>query len=635
MNLRNEKQLLRVIRYTFPFITLFLSILFTTFLYFEQKVTFEKIKENIETKFIADQKQLIKDQIDNVYDYIVSEQRDTEKHLKESLIKRVHEAHRIIINIYREYAHKVSEKELTLLIRTAIKDIRFNNNRGYFFVYDKNAVNIIHPLVPRLEGKNLINHKDTKGTFVLQESLLLLKSQAESYQEWYWRKAKGDMNEYKKIGFVKNIYELDWFIGTGEYVEDFSKDMQKQVLSQIDKFRYGKNGYIFVFSENNIYLSHLHRQLLGKDIFSTKQVKETQNVINDMWKKAQNGGFVEYGHNINPSKNNYKRKTTYVRTIPGWNWLIGTGFYKDDVEALINKQKELLEGRYEENRQSILIISGLVTFVLLGLSFYISHIIENKFKNYKNDIQHHLDENQKQSELLAQKSKLAAMGEMMENIAHQWRQPLSVITTASSGVKFQQEMKTLNEKMINDSMDSIGNAANHLSETIDDFRDFFKPDKEKTLFTMQNAFDKTFKLLSSQVKNRDIKVIENIKHVTIKGFERELLQVLLNILNNAIDALKDRKNNRYIVLDVFEKDENVIIVIKDSAGGIPEDIIERIFEPYFTTKHQSQGTGLGLYMSQEIISRHMYGTLRVENSHFTYEENSCFGACFTITLPKG
>ncbi len=635
MNFKNEKQLLFVIRYTLPLLILFLSGIITTFLYYDHKITFEKVKQNTEEKFIQDKKQLIKEMVDNVYDYVISEHKQTEENLKKSLISRVHEAHRIIINIYKEYAHKVSEEELTLLIRTAIKDIRFNNNRGYFFVYDKKAVNIIHPLVPRLEGKNLINHKDTKGTFVLQDSLSLLKSQAESYQEWYWRKVKGDMNEYKKIGFVKNIYELDWFIGTGEYVEDFAVDVQKKVLSQVDKFKFGTNGYLFAFNEKNIYLTHPVKKLVGTSALKRNNLNNTKLIMEKMWEKAKTGGgFVEYMQKINPITKQPTVKISYVKFIPEWNWLIGTGFYKKEVQVLINKEQEILASRYNENIQNVLIFAALITLVLLTLSFYISYVIELKFKNYKSDIKHHIAENQQQYELLAQKSKLAAMGEMMENIAHQWRQPLSVITTVSSGVKLQKEMKTLDDNNLMESMDSIGNSARHLSETINDFRDFFKPDKEKTLFTLQSALEKTFKLLSSQITNKDITIIENVKTITIQGFERELLQVLLNVLNNAKDALEGFDGERYIFIDVYEKDKIICINIKDNAGGIPSDIIERIFEPYFTTKHQSVGTGLGLYMSREIITRHMSGSLEVTNENFTYEDKSYCGANFLIKLPK-
>lgn len=634
MNFKNEKQLILVIKYALPTLILFLSIIITTFLFFENKSDFKKIKKNTEKEFIENKKQIIKEQIENIYDYVIEEQKATEESLKESLISRVHEAHTIITNMYKEYKDTHTKKEITLMIKSAIKDIRFNNNRGYFFVYDKKAVNVIHPLIPRLEGKDLINYKDTKGIYVLRESLALLKDKEESYQEWHWRKIKGDEREFKKIGFVKNIYELDWFLGTGEYIEDFSKDIQKKVLSQINKFKFGENGYFIVTDKDNNYLSHINKELIGKnaleklkDMNDIKSIKKIKKVIND--KK----GFVYLDFN-KPNSEKISSKIIYLKTIPKWGWVISTGFYKDDVLKIVNKRTDDLTQKYNENLQNLLFFTIIITLTLLILSLFISKIIQKKFKTYKNSIREHIKENEKQYDLLAQKTKLAAMGEMMENIAHQWRQPLSIITTASSGIKLHKDMGTLKDKLLDESIDIISSSANHLSDTIEDFRDFFKPDKEKIRFGLKKSILKTIKLIDSHLKLNEINIIENIEDITINSYERELLQVLLNIINNAQDALIDTKSmQRFIFIDIYQKDTHLIIKIKDNAGGVNKNIINRIFEPYFTTKHKSQGTGIGLYMSQEIISRHLKGSLKVANVTYDYEKMTYTGAIFTITLP--
>ncbi|MFA9373251.1 MAG: cache domain-containing protein [Poseidonibacter sp.] len=632
MNIKNEKKLLFILRYSLPAFILFSSFLITLFLYFENKSNFETIKKDMEEKYVLDKKQVIKEQIETVYDYILSEQKDTESKLKESLKTRVYEAHKIITNIYSEYKDKYSKKEIDKLIKTSIKDIRFNNNRGYFFVYDKNAINIIHPLVPSLEGKNLINHKDSKGTFVLKDSLNLLEKNDESYQEWYWRKTKDSLYEYKKIGFIKNIYELDYFIGTGEYVEDFSLDIQEKVLTQLNKLKFGKNSYLIVVDKNGKYLLHINKDLIGKSV--TKKLKKwnESDIFKESKKIASQGGYLKVIFN-KPDSVKPSEKIVYVKSVPNWDWDISTGFYKDDVNKLINQRKEVLTKNYNENVKRVFIFAFIVTTILLLLSFYISRIIKKRFEDYKKDIKHHIDENHKQNVLLSQKIKLAAMGEMMENVAHQWRQPLSLITTASSGIKFQKDLDLLTDESLIESVDRISETANHLSQTIEDFRDFFKPDKEKISFVLNKSIEKTLNLLYSRIKNKEIIVIKSIEDVTIEGFERELLQVLMNLLNNAIDALEEKEGQRYIFIDVISKKENVILKIKDNAGGIDDEVINRVFEPYFTTKHKSQGTGIGLHMSQEIISRHMDGVLEVSNTQYTYKNKSYKGAVFSMKIP--
>lgn len=633
MNLKNENQLLLVIRYTLPILILFLSLCVTTFLYYENKSSFEEMKRSTEEKFISDKKELIKNQVENIYKYIISEQVDTENALKQSLIKRIHESHKTITNIYNQYKDTMSKEEIRILIKTAIKDIRFNSGRGYFFVYDKNAVNMIHSLLPKLEDKNLINYQDSKGTFVLKESLELLKNKNESYQEWYWRKSSDDMNDYRKIGFVKNIYELDWFIGSGEYFDDFEKDIQEKVLFQINKFKFGENGYLVVIDKTNRYLIHSNKELIGTESLRTLNKWNKEDILNKTKKIAKGGGgFITLNY-TKPNSNEAVTKISYVKYIEDWDWIITTGFYKDDVLSLIKDQEKFLLDDYSSNLQKVFIFSLVITVGLLLITLYISSVIEKKFKSYKEDIEYHIQENQKQYELLAQKSKLAAMGEMMENIAHQWRQPLSLITTASSGIKLQKELNILTDEMLNDSIDNIGNSANHLSETIEDFRDFFKPNKEKAYFNLGESLYKTFKLLSSQIENREIEIVEDIKNVNVNSYERELLQVLLNVLNNAKDALSKIESEKYIFIKIYKDDKYAVIEIKDNAGGIKNDIIERVFEPYFTTKHKSQGTGLGLYMSQEIVTRHIGGILEVVNNTYEYKGFTFTGALFTIKLP--
>jgi len=237
-------------------------------------------------------------------------------------------------------------------------------------------------------------------------------------------------------------------------------------------------------------------------------------------------------------------------------------------------------------------------------------------------------------QILFQQSKMASMGEMLENIAHQWRQPLSVISTAASGIKMQKEFNILDEKVMDESLELIVSSTQHLSNTIDDFRNFFRPDKEKLEFSINNVIDKSLNIVSSKFKNRSINIIRELYDIHVVGYENELVQVIMNILNNSKDALEQKElNERHILIKTYQDDKNAIITIQDSGGGIKIDIINKIFEPYFTTKHQAQGTGIGLYMSAEIVSKHMCGKLDVKNTMLEHDGKHYVGACFTISIP--
>ncbi len=247
-------------------------------------------------------------------------------------------------------------------------------------------------------------------------------------------------------------------------------------------------------------------------------------------------------------------------------------------------------------------------------------------------IKKEVEENLKKDRLLSQQQKMVSMGQMIENIAHQWRQPLSLITTSVSGIKLKKQLNDLDDEFLYKTIDSVLNTSKYLSNTIDDFRYFFKPDKEKQDFYLEQCCKKTIDLIHSNFLSKDIQIINNIENVKIFGYETELIQVIINILNNSKDALELISDEKLILIDVTKENNKAIIKIRDNAGGIAEDIMDKIFEPYFTTKHQSQGTGIGLYMCQEIILKHMNGYFDISNTQFEYNNKKYNGTLSLIIL---
>ena len=248
-------------------------------------------------------------------------------------------------------------------------------------------------------------------------------------------------------------------------------------------------------------------------------------------------------------------------------------------------------------------------------------------------IKKEVDENIRKDRLLAQQQKMVSMGQMIENIAHQWRQPLSLITTSASGIKLKKQLNDLDDDFLNNTLDNILTTSKYLSNTIDDFRYFFKPQKEKEEFYLERCCTKTIELINPNFVSQDIKIVYKTENIKVHGYETELIQVLINILNNSKDALLSQNNDeRFIFIDIFKKDDKAIIEINDNAGGIDEEIINKIYEPYFTTKHQSQGTGIGLFMCREIVNKHMNGHIDISNITFEFNNKSYKGALVKIIL---
>jgi len=248
--------------------------------------------------------------------------------------------------------------------------------------------------------------------------------------------------------------------------------------------------------------------------------------------------------------------------------------------------------------------------------------LENKSKqleelndNLENRVFDEIKKRQKQEDLLIQQSKLASMGEMIGNIAHQWRQPLNALGLVVQNIQITYLMDELDDKFIDKSIKKANFLTSSMSKTIDDFRNFFKPNKEITDFSLDESIKNSLSLISSTFKyngiNIDYKVSEDINVI---GFPNEFSQVILNILTNSKDALVDNKTiNPKVSLEIKKCDKYGCVTIRDNAGGIAKDIIEKVFEPYFTTKDEGKGTGIGLYMSKIIIEKNMNGKVHVSN----------------------
>jgi C4-dicarboxylate-specific signal transduction histidine kinase len=218
-------------------------------------------------------------------------------------------------------------------------------------------------------------------------------------------------------------------------------------------------------------------------------------------------------------------------------------------------------------------------------------------------------------QLLIQQGRLAAMGEMIHNIAHQWRQPLNNIGLIVQNLEIAFMTNSLTPEEMTAEVAKTMDVIMHMSRTIDDFRNFYRTDKEKHVFLLKNTVDHALEFVGATFENCNIRVnVQAYQEVSVTGYRNEYAQVLLNILSNARDALVDRKIvEPYINIIITRENGRSVVVIHDNGGGIDEDILPKVFDPYFTTKEQGKGTGIGLYMSKAIIEQNMDGRLTVCN----------------------
>lgn len=283
----------------------------------------------------------------------------------------------------------------------------------------------------------------------------------------------------------------------------------------------------------------------------------------------------------------------------------------------------------------IVMILGVVVFVALHVGFEvlirrIEELNATLEKRVVSEIQKRMANEavaREKEQMLIHQSKLASMGEMIGNIAHQWRQPLTQLGTLLIGIELLYERGKLTSKTLHEKIRESEGLIAFMSNTIDDFRNFFASDKQKASFDVCQSVKNAISIMDSALKNNNIDCEFTCKdEIFAYGYANEIAQVFLNLLANAKDVLLERKVlNPKIEIDVTQESDKIIITICDNGGGVKVEPIEKIFEPYVSTKHASSGTGIGLYMSKIIIEKHSFGQLLVKNDQK--------GACFTILLP--
>ena len=398
---------------------------------------------------------------------------------------------------------------------------------------------------------------------------------------------------FTSIVFIKNLAssfgkKMNILFSSNIIQNNMFKEYQSEyVKSPIDGFYFNKEILTYLSTKN-------------KKIKSFRKTKEEREDTKE--KILQGDIFAKY----------YKSVKELVVIIPIRNKI---------TKEIIVSLHILNDNQYIVKQERVFIynfISSAIVLLLIVLIIYKTLTEKQKYMIQQVEQTHYLEksiqealaENTRQLQVLQQQTKMAAMGEMIGAIAHQWRQPLNAVGLSIQNLEYDYKMGLIDEKFIEEYIEENTKTIEFMSKTIDDFRNFFRVDKEKKLFSIKEAIQETLRMQSAQLNNHHIKVLlegGDTEYLSLKG---EFQQVILNIINNAKDALLEKQTDNPQIKITIDKKH---ITIEDNAGGIPDDIIDRVFEPYFTTKEQGKGTGMGLYMSKMIIEENMSGALSVEN----------------------
>lgn len=430
-----------------------------------------------------------------------------------------------------------------------------------------------------------------------------------------------------KLENLKDFYKINIYETIQEYKKhEINYNQAKEAVSLakevIDKTWEGLKPYRIV--ENDF------EKLLFENLYEYKKKidKQIENFLN---KKKINYSVL---------KNNINKINLYLSDI---------------INIFIRKA---VEQKRKTDKKFAIVIS--VSFIFIILIFLISvglvilivenfkethKIMEKKIrektkeleyinKNLEKRIKKAIEENSKKDKIMFQQNKLASMGEMLQNISHQWRQPLTNLGLILQAVIMKKEYGNLSDEYLERKLYKALDIIENMSKTIEDFRNFFRPDKIKKRLNIKECIEKSVKLLSYEFEKYNVEVEIKAEDIYINGYANELSHVCLNLLSNSLDEFKKKNGFKKILITAKENKNDIIINVIDNAGGIKADV-EKIFEPYYTTKFSSGGSGIGLYMAKQIIETHMGGRISAKNiKHKMGTESFYDCAMFEIVLKK-
>jgi len=327
-------------------------------------------------QYFADQKNLIKHETNQVINYIKFKQSQAEAKPKQVTKHRTLEACDIAENLYNANKDSRNSSEIKAIITSALRPIRDNHQRGYYFIAQLDGVGILFGDRPEMEGANLIDTQDSRGNFVFRDMIAIIKTSGEGFYSYTWTKPNGTGKEFPKIAYIKHFKPFDWIIGTGEYPDDVVQDIQQEVLARIERITFGDDGYIFAGQWDGLSLSGPAKGQNVIDLIDANGVSIVRELIGAA---KSGGGYVSYVMPKFNSDSTYA-KLSYTTGIPEWKWYVGAGVNADKIETVIRQKRIALQQRVKNDVFKIILILGAILLFVLLIAKFISDRIKKNFK---------------------------------------------------------------------------------------------------------------------------------------------------------------------------------------------------------------------------------------------------------------
>lgn len=545
-----------------------------------ERSQFENDKTTLKKAYIDQQKEQLKREVDRALDFISYMRSLRENRLRTVIKNRVYEANAIALNIYDRNKSSKSSAEIKTMIKDALRPIRFNHGRGYFFAFDMNGVETLFAVQPEMEGQGMLDVRGGQGEKVVFDMLSLVRESGEAYYSYTWTKP-GNTGFFPKTAFVKEAAPLGWVIGTGEYVDDVEDDIQKECLTWISNITFGDGGYVFVGQYDGLSLTEPQA---GRNMYDVEDVNGVKIVQEQIRNAKQGGGFVHY---VVPEFDGTKQ----IKPSPKLSYAAGI-----DESRL----------HYDE-------------FVDLA-----------KAANTM------IDERKRMEEDLHQARKMEAIGNLAGGIAHEFNNVLAIIL---GNVELMLDSPALPPD-IREQTEQIHSSSVRARNVVRQLLNFSRKGitQKKPIPVVETVREFLALLKASLPAHISIRETLSAGAGHIMADKTQIHQVLINLCNNASQAMDEKGGTLSLELDrvVLGHDmlksmkgalpgEYVRLSVKDTGCGIPGEYIDKIFDPYFTTKETGKGTGLGLAVVAGIVHDH--------NGFIQVDSKALAGTAFHVYFP--
>jgi len=620
MKLLTETSIPKLILITPLLIITVLTAIFINFFIVKLDEYFEKENHRFISEYIANEESQSQAWVQQVSLLLHYSDNRLERAIKSELKNRVDLAYKSANFIYDKYHTTMTSSQIKQQINDALSTMVWQGKKNYVWITDFEGNNYL-AANEKFHQINMLDYTDTEGRAIILEEIQKVRRHKEGFIKSFF----SDIND-EQMMYVKDLGIYNWFIGSAIHINDARSKLKESMFRLIMSIPSDASGFIVLFDEEGLlYLSDAAKEYLSAD--------EIAQLRDDLKKDSDH--IIDKAH-----------AHLYGEYFAPFGWYLFHGFDHERLNKVVAQQKEVLSKDIEKEFSYIIGFSIIIALLIGAFSILASRRINKIFTNYREEVRlrearlqewtitleervkKEVSAHQEKEKMLIQQSKMAAMGDMISMIAHQWRQPLNQMSYVFMNIEGAYEYKELTPEYLDGKIQEGTKLLEYMSHTIDDFRNFFRPDKERESLSIASVVDDTLPLIAKSLEAHDIKYeVTKESDTKLYIYRNELIQVLLNIMKNAKDVILDNGVvSGVISIIVYETEDTVIVKVCDNGGGIEVSVLPNIFDPYFSTKDSSSGTGLGLYMSKTIVEEHLMGKLLCENSGA--------GACFSIILPK-